>query len=286
MAGMRLFALLLATVLALSGCSVTRFGYEVLPTWVNWQADRYLDLDDDQRDLLARRVDELHQWHQRTQLPVYAVFLREVDAQLEAGVDAADVARWRERGELAWEPLAERMAPGIAQLALTLKSRQIERLRERLEESTVEAREKLLPDGAAARERARMERVVKRAEFFLGRLGRAQIRELRPAVDALPAVEEAWIAEREARNQRIVALLNRIRRDRPSQAEATRLCREFLLSILRSGDPARRLRIEQGIIASDALSVRTLAQATPKQREHLTKLLRGTATDLETLAQR
>ena len=286
MAGMRLFALLLATVLALSGCSVTRFGYELLPTWVNWQADRYLDLDDDQRDLLARRVDELHQWHQRTQLPVYAVFLREVDAQLEAGVDAADVARWRERVELAWEPLAERMAPGIAQLALTLKSRQIERLRERLEESTVEAREKLLPDGAAARERARMERVVKRAEFFLGRLGRAQIRELRPAVDALPAVEEAWIAEREARNQRIVALLNRIRRDRPPQAEATRLCREFLLSILRSGDPARRLRIEQGITASDALSVRTLAQATPKQREHLTKLLRGTATDLETLAQR
>lgn len=286
MAGIRLFVLLTAAAIALAGCSVARFGYELLPTWVNWQADRFLDLDDEQRALLGRRVEALHQWHQREQLPVYATFLREVDARLASGVDATDLVRWRDRVEDAWETLAERMAPGIAELALTLRPKQIERLRVRLDESTVEAREKLLPEGAAARERARMERVVKRAEFFLGDLSRARIRELRPAVDALPATEDAWIAEREVRNQRLIALLQRIRRDRPPQAEATRLCREFLLSIWRSADPVRRQRIEQGIAAGDALSVRMLAEATPKQREHLTRLLRGWVTDFEALAQR
>lgn len=286
MAGIRLFALLTAAVIAFSGCSVARLGYEVLPTWVSWQVDRVLDLDDEQKALLGRRLEDLHQWHQRQQLPVYATFLRDVDAQLPAGVGPADLGRWRDRVEGAWEVLVDRIAPGFAELALTLRPRQIERLRERLDESTAEAREKLLPEGAAARERARMDRVVKRAEFFLGSLSRARIRELRPAVDALPPVEEAWIAEREARQQRLIALLHRIRRDRPPQAEATRLCREFLLSVWRSGDPGRRQRIEQGIVASDALSARMLAEATPKQREHLTRLLRGWVTDFDTLARR
>ena len=40
--------------------------------------------------------------------------------------------------------------------------------------------------GEAARERARLDRIVKRAEYFLGSLSRAQVRAFRPAIDALP----------------------------------------------------------------------------------------------------
>ena len=286
MAGIRLYAPLVATAIAVSGCSMARFGYEVLPTWVHWQAERYLDLDESQRAIVSRRVEELHDWHQRSQLPRYATFLREVEGRVEAGVDAEDIGRWRDRVEEAWESIAERMAPGVAELALTLRPAQIERLRERLEEGTEKARKEMLPEGDEARQRARLERVVKRAEFFLGRVGGAQLRELKPAVDALPAVEDAWIAEREARIHHLLALLNRIRRDKPSKAEATRLCREYLVSMWQGRDARRRQRIDRGIAASDALSARMIAEATPKQREHMTQLLRRLQGDFDLLAKR
>ena len=286
MAGMRLYAPLVATAIAVAGCSMARFGYEVLPTWIHWQAERHLDLDEEQRTLLGRRVEELHQWHQRTQLPRYAGFLREVESKVESGVDADDLARWRDRVADAWEPIAERMAPGVAELALTLRPAQVERLRQRLDESTAKSREKMLPDGDAARARARLDRVVDRAEFFLGGLGRAQLRELKPAVDVLPPVEEDWIVEREARNRRLVALLHRIVRDKPTKAEATRMCREFLVTMWIPSEARRRHRIERGIAAGDALSARMLAEATSKQREHLAKLLQRLSGDFDALAAR
>lgn len=284
----RLWGPLLATaaVLAVAGCSMARFGYDALPVWLHWQIERYLDLDEAQREIVSRRLDELLHWHRRTQLPRYAEFLREVDAEIAGGVDAPRIGRWREQVGEAWETLAERLAPGVAELALTLRPEQIARLRERLDDANATARETLLPSGEGARERARLERVIKRAEFLLGRLGRAQVRALRPAIDALPPDEELWLVEREARQHHLLALLNRLQRDRPSRAEATRQCREFLATFWQSRDARRRHRLERGIEAGDALSARIFADATPKQREHLSKLLRGFAEDFESLSRK
>lgn len=284
MPGIRLYAPLVAAALALSGCSVTKLGYDALPTWVHWQADRYLDLDEQQRAIVTRRTEELHQWHRRTELPRYARFLRGVGREVEDGVDADELGRWRDEVSQAWESIAERLAPGVAELALTLRPEQIERLRERLDEGLEKARETMLPAGEAARERARLDRIVKRAETFLGSLSRAQIRAFRPAIDALPPVEEAWIEERQARQHHLLALLNRIRREKPPRDEATRMCREFLVSMWQSRDARRRHRLEQGIAASDALSARMLSDATPKQREHLARLLRDLTEDFTLLA--
>ena len=284
MAGIKLYASLVVVVIALGGCSMMRLGYEALPTLISWQVGRYLDLDDGQRAIVGRRVEALHQWHQHAQLPYYAEMLREVRERVEVGVATEDLGRWREQVAQAWEVIADRMAPGVAELALTLRSEQVEHLRERLAESAAESRRKMLPDGDEARYRARQERVVARAEFFLGGLGGAQQKALQPVVRGMPAIEEDWLAEREARNQQLLALLNKIRRERPSKVEATRLCREFLRSFWRGADAQRRQRIELGIVASDALTAKLVAGASPKQRQHLLELLEKFSTDFESLA--
>lgn len=284
MQGLRLHAAVVVATVALTSCSMARLGYDALPTWVHWQAERYLDLDSDQRAIVGRRIDELHQWHRRSQLPKYVEFLRAVDDEMRSPVDASHVGRWRDRVGEAWELVAERLAPGVAELALTLRKEQIDRLHRRLEEGNANAREKLLPAGETARDEARLERIVDRAEFFLGDLSRSQQRELKPLVAAMPSDEEAWLAEREIRQHHLIALLEKLRREQPTRAEATRLCREYLLSMWQSRDARRRHRIERSIAASDALSAQVLSQATPKQREHLSKLLNGFANDFESLS--
>jgi hypothetical protein len=51
-----------------------------------------------------------------------------------------------------------------------------------------------------------------------------------------------------------------------------------------SQDERRRARLEAAIGESDALSAETLAKATPAQRAHLIKLVRGYADDFRALS--
>ncbi len=294
MPGLRLWAPLVASCLVATSCSMAKFGYDVLPTWAHWQIERYLSLDEDQRAIVSRRVDELHRWHRRVQLPKYVAFLSEVEEQVRpndparpgaaGAVDAALVARWRDRVSEAWIPFAEHLAPGLAELALTLRPEQIERLRRRLADADDEYREKFLAENSKARAEARADRVVKRAETFLGRLDSAQLRELRMLAAAMPAREDDWLAERQRRQNGLVALLRTLSTERPGQREATRLAREYLLSMWTSQNERRRARLEAAIGESDALSADTLAKATPAQRAHLVKLVRGYADDFRALS--
>jgi len=281
---LRLWGPLIIGALAAGGCSMARFGYDVLPTWAHWQVERYLNLDEAQRDIVSRHLGDLHRWHRREQLPEYVGFLREIDDGLRTRVDAADVTRWRERVGDAWQPIAERVAPGLAELAVTLRPEQIEHLRERMRKYNEDARDEHLPEGEGAREKARADRELKRAEFVLGRLGAAQARDVRAKAAALPATEEHWFAEREARQQRFVDVLERLRRERPPKALATQMVRDYLVTLWQVRDTARRHALERATAARDEMTAQVLAGATAAQRRHASKVVRGYVEDFETLA--
>jgi hypothetical protein len=283
---LRFWAPLVATAIATTGCSMARLGYDTLPTWAHWQVERYLDLDEQQRDIVGRHLDEVHRWHRRSQLPEYGAFLREVDDRLRTPVDAADFGPWRDRVGEAWEALADRLAPGLAELGLTLREEQIRRLRERFADSNEKLREELLPARGKTREQARGERLVKRAEFFLGRLTSAQAREITVLAAGLPPTEEAWLAEREARQRGFLRLLEQLRREQPPKAEARRLAREYLAGMWKPHEIRRGQRIERSVEAGDAFAAQVLEIATPRQRAHLSKLLTGFAEDFDALSAR
>lgn len=286
---LRGWLILVAVSVAASGCTMAKLGYDMVPTWSHWQLDRYFALDDEQRVIVGRSIDALHRWHRTEQLPGYVAFLKRVDEQMQAprpageAPDAALIARWRVQVTDAWNPVAERLAPAMAELAVTLRPEQIDRLQKRLDESNVEYREKTLPDSPQARERARAERVLKRAAFFLGSLDAAQERELRTLAARLPASEETWLAERLRRQRSLIALLRKLSRDKPALAEGTRLARDYLLTMW-TPQEGRRASIEESTAASDALSARMLAGATARQQAYFIKTVRTYATDFQSLS--
>lgn len=283
---LRFWAPLVATAIATTGCSMARLGYDALPTWAHWQVERYFDLDEQQRDIVGRHLDELHRWHRRSQLPEYGAFLRDVDDRLRTPVDAEAFGPWRDRVGEAWEALAERLAPGVAELGLTLREEQIRRLNERFADANEKLRREMLPARGKTREEARAERLVKRAEFFLGRLTSAQAREISVLAAGLPPTEEAWLAEREARQRGFIRLLEQLRREQPPKAEARRLAREYLVGMWTPHEVRRGNRIERSIEAGDQFAAQVLEIATQKQRAHLSKLITGFAADFEALSAR
>jgi len=283
---LRRWLALLAACALVAACSFVRLSYDNFPSLARWEIDRYLGLDAAQEAIVDRHLEALQRWHRRDQLPQYGAFLREVDDELRTPPDPSQLHRWRERVRSAWDPVAARLAPGVAELALTLRPEQIERMRRRLAGKNDEFRAEQLPAEAGAREAARGERLVKRMKFLLGDLSEEQAVALRARAAKLPGGEEARLAEREARQQRVLALLERIRAERPPIERATAMARDVLATLWDSRDPRRGEQLARATAASDTVLASAVAAATPRQREHLSKLLRGYVQDAEALSGR
>lgn len=263
----------LVAVLLLAGCTVARLGYEMLPWFGLWQLERHLSLDSAQRSLASERLDSLHAWHRQTQMPRYAALVDQAVGQLDAPLSAGELASWRSQMFALWQAPAERIAPDLADLALTLRSAQIDRLERRLADSTAELRRKYLGGSAAERLEGRIERWQERMEWLLGDLTAQQRADLRRLAAEQPSDETAWLDERQARNARLVRLARRIERERPSREQAIAWSAAFLIGFWQSEDPERARRLAANADNGDRVAAAMLNTASRTQREHMrTKL--------------
>ncbi|MEK9721058.1 MAG: DUF6279 family lipoprotein, partial [Quisquiliibacterium sp.] len=131
--------------LALSGCSFARLSYQHFPTLAYWQIDRHLDLDSEQKAMVSAHLDALQAWHRREQLAGVGEFLRQVESAAGGSPDASQIRAWRGRVAQAWEALADRMAPAVAQLGPTLRPEQLRSMRERFARANQKVRDVSLP---------------------------------------------------------------------------------------------------------------------------------------------
>ena len=260
--------------MVVAGCSmVGRLGYENLPRLATWRADSYLSLTADQRAAASRRFEALHDWHRTTQLDDYIALLRDVQRHVAAGdVDEARIRQWRMEAFERWRPIAERAAPGVVEVVSTLTPAQLQHLRAAMERDNEKLRKDWMPADRAERIEARTRRYVERAETFLGSLSAEQKQYAKRLAAQVPDSEDAWFRQRVARQQDLVALMERIRRERPDEATATRWMREHLLRYAPSREAADR-GVESSLASSDAMSAAMFAMATPKQKQHLQQKL-------------
>lgn len=274
----------ISTVVTLSACTMTRFGYEMLPWYMMWRIERYIPLNDTQRGQVSRRVDELHDWHRKTQLPRYAAKLEQATVHLAQPLAPDQVVLWREDLLAFWEPIADRLAGGLAELALTLQPAQIDRLARRLDREAGELRTDYAPADLIARTEARAKRWADRMETLFGRLDPAQRAEIRALAERFPSDENTWIDERLMRGRDFVTLLRRIEAEKPDQAIAEQWARDYLRGLFESRDPERRARISVSNASNDRLTAMMINTATPAQREHMLKLIRGYQSDFVRLS--
>jgi hypothetical protein len=260
--------------MVVAGCSmVGRLGYENLPRLATWRADSYLSLTSDQRAAATRRFEALHDWHRTTQLDDYIALLREVQRHVAAGdVDEARIRQWRMQAFERWRPIAEHAAPGVVEVVATLTPAQLQHLREALERDNDRLRKTWMPADRSERIEARGRRYVERAETFLGSLSAEQKQYARRLAAQVPDSEDAWFRQRLERQQDLVGLMERIRRERPDAATATGWMREHLLRYAPTREAAER-GVESSLAASDAMSAAMFAMATPKQKQHLLQKL-------------
>lgn len=194
----------------LSATACTSFVYKTVYNQADFlvmrELNRYFDLRDDQRKFLNARVDQLHGWHRRKELPRYSRALREFRTRFAVGLKSHDID-WLFGQSNNFRDAAYRRIYNDAFVFLgTLRKDQALHLRQALEESNAEIVSKI--------QLSREKRLAKRRsdtldflEDWTGGLRSAQTREISGLVEILPELDRSRLRYRKERQSEFLTKL-------------------------------------------------------------------------------
>ena len=271
--------------LGLIGCSSVKLGYNHAPALLQFQMDRYLDLNDAQEAMLSKELEAFQAWHRQTALPEYARTLRLWAQKLNQPhtFTVQELLGKQTVFEDALLVVAERSAYRLAPLVMTLTPKQQTRLQERFKKSNEEYAEENLADSRGA-EKERLERYTDRFEEWLGPLTKGQEAILSAWLTSQPSRAQLWGQERMARQQALLNLISDAR-DTPSAEQAAISLHDYFQSLSRYRIPALQSQRETRLRDLAQLTADMLNSMTTRQRQHLKETLLEYASDFESLSQ-
>ena len=281
--GVSRLAAIAAFAVSLASCAAMKIGYNNADTLALLQLDSYLDLTDEQEQTVKERVNALLAWHRTTQLRDYVAFIDKMRAKLGGRVTAADVMEFNQQLNARMMTAADKAAPDIAHLALSLSPEQIDRAAKKIANDATKARRefvRLEKDSGA--ERAK--KYGERAESWFGKLTDEQKEIIRKSLANRPTDATWWIDERERRQREFLTLLRKIQADRPTEEVAARWLRTYFTQLNVAPEAERRARAESYRRGSAELIAQLINHATPEQRAALDKKLNDYAQDFRSLA--
>jgi len=272
-----LAVLLLVTLLA--GCSFG-FVYRQLDWLVPWYVSDYIALDDSQRSELERRVLHQLEWHCSTQLPRYAAWLRQLQADPDT-LSREQLEQHYLQSRSFWHELMGRVADNGAQILVTTSDAQIEELRRSLERRNREVEREFADLSEAQRLERRKERLLRLLKRWLGEVNPQQQRHVDEWSEALGKVDlSGWMHNRRQWQQQLLDAI----RQRDDIHHLNEQLQRLLIEPERlwsERDQAEYLR--RKTLTLDMLAA--VAQAmTARQHRHLNDRLLSWAEDFETLA--
>ena len=274
-------------LIGLSACSAPRVAFDALPYWLQWEAKKTWDLDEQQANLSREQINQWLEWARREQMRPTAQWLQNVRRQLRDGPPptAVDVTRWRETITQWWFPLAQRITPDLITIAVTLKPAQVNKMRVRFEEGNERWRRDIHPASPKVRAARREERWIERTDWLFGEVTATQRELIRNHIQEIAVFDALVEAERMARQQRIVTGLEALTNPSGNRSMAEAAFTEMLEKVWQPST-TRTEEANRLALANDAIAARLLASATPAQRAALDRRISGFIDDLNTLAAR
>jgi hypothetical protein len=158
----------------MSSCSL-RWSYNLLDWLVAWEVDEYVSLDRQQKKQLHKSVDQFHQWHRQTQLPLYAEFLEQLETQLLAQTaDSDTLMQSFEQATTLWQDSLVEFTAFAPRLFRELSNKQIAQLIKNTTIETEAAAEKHMGRSEEQARDKKHQHMNKRLKKWLGKLNSEQ----------------------------------------------------------------------------------------------------------------
>lgn len=274
---------LIALLLLFSGCSMLRLGYDNGPQMVWWWLDGYVDFSREQAPHAKHAIHQWFGWHRANQLPEYADWLAAIRSRVDGPLTPEQVCSWSEELQTIVAPAFDHAAHLGTPVALRLGEPQWRHLEKRYAKSNEELREDFLQPDPEDRLRAAIKRTVKRVENLYGDIDKSQRHLIIASLEASPFNPEAWLTERQRRQQETLRTLRQLAAESAAPELATASLRKLIAHTHRSDDPdyrAYQIKLSEhtcGFIA------RMHNSTTSAQRRHAHDKLKSWETDFRAL---
>ncbi len=280
MKSLRFGAVLLISALLLTGCSLgARLLYNNLDWLVQRQVDDYIALDPAQELRLEEDFKRWWHWHRTTQLPAYAVSLRQWAGQLEDGLQRQEIDDALSAFEGFYLAALNQGYADFAALLVSLDENQVRQLEKTLSRDLEDYRKDEVALSDPERRKLRIKRTRKALESRLGRLDQAQKQLIEQWSEEHEDLGQQWYASRKAWLGRFTALLG----DRQAPDFAQRL-RPLIFDPGSYWEPGHAEAVVRNQLRQLDMLSAVAAQASPRQRQHLRKDLLRLAELCERLA--
>lgn len=277
--------LVLALIALAAGCSTIRFTYNHGDTLLYWWLDTYLDLDSDQAGWVKKDIDQLFQWHRKTQLRDYAQLLGKFQHQLAGNPTQAELVEDYREIRARTELLAFKALPELADLARSVKPDQIAQMEKKFAKNNEDFRKKYMSGDVEKQHRARFKKSMEQFELWFGDLSGEQEAILRKASDARPLDNEIWLQERKLRQQKIIALLRKVQQEKLSKEQTMAAIHNLLREFFdRMESPERKQFFDAYVDSTSKYILTAIRIATPAQKAHAHKRMQGWINDFNALA--
>jgi hypothetical protein len=276
---------LIGLMAMLAACSSIRFTYNHGDTVLYWWLNNYLDLDSDQSGFVKRDIDNLFQWHRKTQLKDYVQLLQTGQRQLAGNMTAADLHADYDQIRSRTELLAFKALPELADLARTVKPEQIAQMEKKFAKNNEDYRKKFMKGDLEDQQKARFKKSMEQFDLWFGHFTSEQEAILRKASDARPLNNDIWLDERVRRQKRIVAVVRKIQQEKLSKdATITQLHGLVRELFDRLEAPERKAFYDTYEEATIQMILTAVKIATPAQKANAQKRMAGWIEDFNVLS--
>lgn len=264
-------------LLGLFACSSLQLGYNNIDTVALFYLDSYLDLDAEQEQQVSAGLEKLLAWHRQHELPGYARELAMTQRHLRDQLTVAQLEALNEALRASLERTALQASPWLSDLLLSLKPAQVSYLREQLQQSNSEFREEYLAGGQDQQLQRRYQLLLEQFEPWFGKLDAQQLSVLRVANADWPVDNQFWYAERLARQQEMLTLVEYAVQQRPGREQLEQRLQAFIRGFERDREASRQaqaLRSRQHVMQLIvALAERSTAEQKQRAVAHAQQLI-------------
>ena len=276
---------LIALMVMAAGCSSIRFTYNHGDTLLYWWLNNYLDLDSDQAGWVKKDIDNLFQWHRKTQLRDYVQLLANGQRQLAGNLTQADLMADYRDIKARTELLAYKALPELADLARSIRPEQIAQMEKRFAKNNDDFRKKFMRGDLEERQKARFKKSMEQFELWFGRFSSEQEAVLRKASDARVLDNDIWLDERIRRQKRIVAVLHKVQQEKLSKDATIAVLHNLVKELFdRFEAPERKAFFDTYTEQTIQMILTAVRIATPAQKAHAQKRMQGWIEDFGKLA--
>lgn len=275
----------LALLMTLQGCTLVKLSYNQADTLLYWRLDSYADFSGEQAPRVKESLAQFHQWHRRTQLPVYADLLQGLRPRLAEPMSAEQACAVVDQLRGALDATLDPAHWTLLWLAGELGEEQLRHLERKQVITDAQWKKEWVSVTPEQLLETRFEQALARAEMLYGRLDEAQKTALRAGLQPSSFDPQRNYAERLRRDQDLRQVLRRIRDDKLGGEAARLLLAGYMARALDPTDPAYR-RYSQTLLRESCATFARLHNATsPAQRLKAAQTLEGYERDFRELAQ-